>query len=57
MLDDKTMCDVQNIIDNVVTCMDGVGAKNKGRRGDEKDMQELEAWECEAKQKGHPGCW
>ncbi|THY66222.1 hypothetical protein D6C97_01858 [Aureobasidium pullulans] len=57
VLDDKTMCDVQNIIDNVVTRMDGVGAKNKGRRGDEKDMQELEAWECEAKQKGHPGCW
>jgi len=57
VLDDRTLCDVQNIIDNVVTRMDGVGAKNKGMRGSEKDMQELEAWEREAKQKGRPGCW
>ncbi|KAI5270472.1 hypothetical protein E4T47_06161 [Aureobasidium subglaciale] len=57
VLDDKMLCDIQNIVDYVVVGMDGVGVLNQGRRGDENDMAKLEAWEQEQKNSGRAGCW
>ncbi|KAI5203144.1 hypothetical protein E4T39_04394 [Aureobasidium subglaciale] len=57
VLDDKMLCDIQNIVDYVVVGMDGVGVLNKGWRGDEKDMAELEAYEQQQNMTGRPDCW
>lgn len=57
VLDDKMMSDIQDVIDRVVVRMDGVGVQNKGWRGNEADMADLEEWEQKQKMNGRPDYW
>lgn len=57
VLDDKMLSDVQDVIDRVVIRMDGVGVQNKGWRGNEADMADLEEWEQKQKINGRPDYW
>ncbi|KAH0288401.1 hypothetical protein M436DRAFT_79291 [Aureobasidium namibiae CBS 147.97] len=57
VLDDRMLSDIQNVVDKVVIRMDGVGVLNKGWRGSEEDMAELEAFEQGCKKEGRPGHW
>jgi hypothetical protein len=53
VLDDKLLCDMQNVIDHLVSRLDGVGLQNKGLRGHEEDMLHLESLE----KKSQAGRW
>ena len=57
VLDDKMLFDIQNIVDRVVIRMDGVGVLNKGWRGSEEDMADLEEFEQQHKKNVRPDYW
>ncbi|KAG9557102.1 hypothetical protein KCU71_g10945, partial [Aureobasidium melanogenum] len=57
VLDDKTLLDIQDVVDRVVIRMDGVGVQNVGWRGNEADMIDLEEWEQKSKMTGRIDYW
>lgn len=57
VLDDKMLFDIQDVVDRVVIRMDGVGMQNKGWRGNEADMADLQEWEQKQKMNGRPDYW
>ncbi|KAK6002647.1 hypothetical protein QM012_001397 [Aureobasidium pullulans] len=57
VLDDKMLSDIQDVVDRVVIRMDGVGVQNKGWRGSDEDLAELEEWEQKNKMSGRAEFW
>lgn len=57
VLDDQMLFAIQDVVNRVVIRMDGVGVQNKGWRGNEADMAELEEWEQRNKMSGRVGYW